>query len=97
MPLRSEELESRPVLLRTLTQALPEICQPILFPSATLLDITPKGYFQGRHPKGCSVCNKSFLRAAPSAYGGSQARGLIGAGAAGLHHSHSNEGSEPRL
>ena len=36
-------------------------------------------------------------RAAPAAYGGSQARGLIGAVAAGLPHSHSNEGSEPCL
>ena len=32
--------------------------------------------------------------AAPAAYGGSQARGPIGAAAAGLHHSHSNAGSE---
>ena len=31
------------------------------------------------------------------AYGGSQAGGLIGAVAAGLHHSHSNVGSEPCL
>ena len=31
-----------------------------------------------------------FFRAAPTAYGGSQARGPIGAMAAGLHHSHSN-------
>ena len=31
------------------------------------------------------------------AYGGSQAGGRIGAVAAGLHHSHSNVGSEPRL
>ena len=31
------------------------------------------------------------------AYGGSQSRGLIGAVAAGLHQSHSNGGSEPRL
>ena len=31
------------------------------------------------------------------AYAGSQARGLIGAVAAGLHHSHGNEGSEPCL
>ena len=31
------------------------------------------------------------------AYGGSQARGLIGAVAAGLRQSHSNVGSEPRL
>jgi len=35
--------------------------------------------------------------AAPVAYGGSQARGLIGAVAAGLHQSHNNAGSEPRL
>ena len=35
--------------------------------------------------------------AASEAYGGSQARGLIGAVAAGLHQSHSNLGSEPRL
>ena len=38
-----------------------------------------------------------IFRAAPAAYGGSQARGLIGAVAAGLHHSHSNMGSEPHL
>ena len=31
-----------------------------------------------------------FLWAAPAAYGGSQARGRIGAVAAGLYHSHSN-------
>ena len=37
----------------------------------------------------------SFLlfRAAPGAYGGSQARGIIGATSAGLHHSHSKAGS----
>ena len=35
-------------------------------------------------------------RAAPTAYGGSQARGPIGAEAAGLQR-HSNTGSEPRL
>ena len=38
-----------------------------------------------------------LFMAAPKAYGGSQARGLIGAIAAGLHHSHSNSGSEPSL
>ena len=36
-----------------------------------------------------------IFRAAPAAYGGSQARGQIRAAAAGLHHSHSNAGSEP--
>ena len=38
-----------------------------------------------------------FSRATPVAYGDSQARGLIGAVAAGLYHSHSNTGSEPSL
>ena len=37
------------------------------------------------------------FRAVPMAYGGSQARGLTGAVAAGLCHSHSNAGSEPQL
>ena len=35
--------------------------------------------------------------ATPAAYGGSQVRGLIGALAAGLHHSHSNATSKPSL
>ena len=39
----------------------------------------------------------SLFRAAPTAYGGSQDRGRSGAVAAGLHHSHSNAGSEPHL
>ena len=42
-------------------------------------------------------CLFAFSRATPSAYGGSQARGLITAVAAGLCQSHSNAGSEPRL
>ena len=36
----------------------------------------------------------SLFRATPLAYGGSQIRGQIEATAAGLHHSHSNMGSE---
>ena len=36
----------------------------------------------------------AFSRTAPAAYGGSQARGLIGAVATGLHQSHSNVGSK---
>ena len=35
----------------------------------------------------------AFSRATPVAYGGSKARGLIGAVAAGLRQSHSNTGS----
>ena len=38
-----------------------------------------------------------LFRATPAAYGGSQARGLIGAVAAGLCQSHSNTGSKLRL
>ena len=38
-----------------------------------------------------------LFTAAPMAYGSSQARGQTGAAAAGLCHSHSNRGSEPRL
>ena len=46
------------------------------------------------------IFKRPFLfKAAPMAYGGSQARGLIGAVAASLRHSHShsNTGSEPHL
>ena len=42
-------------------------------------------------------CLFAISWAAPVAYGGSQARGLIGAVAACLHQSHSNAGSKPRL
>uniref|UniRef100_A0A8D2BNR0 Heparan-alpha-glucosaminide N-acetyltransferase n=1 Tax=Sus scrofa TaxID=9823 RepID=A0A8D2BNR0_PIG len=38
-----------------------------------------------------------LFRATPATYGSSQARGQIRAAAAGLHHSHSNTGSEPDL
>ena len=38
-----------------------------------------------------------FFRPALAAHGGSQARGRIAAIVAGLCHSHSNSGSEPRL
>ena len=38
-----------------------------------------------------------LFRATIAAYGSSQARGPIGAVAAGLRHSHSNVGSEPHL
>ena len=38
-----------------------------------------------------------FFRAAPVAFGGSQARGQIAASAAGLCHGHSNARSEPHL
>ena len=37
------------------------------------------------------------FRVTCAAYGGSQARGQVRAASAGLHYSHSNAGSEPRL
>ena len=42
-------------------------------------------------------CLLAISRAAPVAYGGSQARGPIGAIATGLHQSHRNARSEPHL
>ena len=47
----------------------------------------------GQSPEDLFVC---LFRAAPAARGGSQARGRIGAVAAGLHHSHSHTGSLTR-
>ena len=41
------------------------------------------------------ICLFAFSRAFPAAYGGSQARGLIGAVATSLHHSHNNARSKP--
>ena len=38
-----------------------------------------------------------LFRATPAAYGGSQARGRIGAVASSLRHSHSNARSEPHV
>ena len=38
-----------------------------------------------------------LFRAVPTAYGGSLARGRIGAVAASLHHSHGNAGSKLHL
>ena len=38
-----------------------------------------------------------FFRATPMAYEGSQASGPMGTVATGLHHNHSNVGSEPHL
>ena len=43
------------------------------------------------------ICLVAFSRAAPEAYGGFQARVLIGAVATGLHQSHISAGSKPCL
>ena len=63
-----------------------------------------KNFFFKKNKYGLRFCTNTFylkkfffvfFRAAPGAYGGSQARGQIGAAAAS--HSHSNTGSKPRL
>ena len=51
--------------------------------------------FISQMPSNSSILVFLSLRAIPMAYGGSQARGRIGAVAAILHHSHSNARSEP--
>ena len=56
-----------------------------------------KIFFQELKFKKISFCLFVFPRAAPTAYGDSQAKGLIRPVAAGLHHSHSDAGSELRL
>ena len=54
-----------------------------------------------RHQKTNYNSPKYFIfflfRATPTVCGGSQARGLIGSTAAGLHHSHSNIRSKPHM
>ena len=59
------------------------------------------GRFPFVHPSPAFICRififLSFFRAAPVAYGGSQARGLVGAVAACLCHRHSNARSDLHL
>ena len=62
-----------------------------------ITDFTNKHWYRKPCFFCCCCCLFAFSRAAPSAYGGSQARGRIGAVAAGLRQSHSNAGSEPHL
>ena len=62
-------------------------------------------HFQSIHHQPCQLFVPSiflflfffFLFLGPHAYGGSQARGPVGAVATSLQHSHSNAGSEPCL
>ena len=49
---------------------------------------------QGTAQWVCVCVFSGLFRVAPATYGGSQARGRIGATATGLYHSHSNAGSE---
>ena len=67
-----------------------EILTPHLAPAQLLRDVLFLGFF-------VFLSFFVFSRAVPMAYGGSQARGLIGAVPASLGQSHSNMGSKLRL
>jgi len=77
----------------------------ILNPLCQARDRTSVPVLPRCHPSCCTTAGTPvflflvflpFLGPLPAAYEGSQARGWIGAVAAGLHQSHSNLGSEPR-
>ena len=70
------------------------------------VELSPHGYQSGLLPLSHNGNSKIYplfflggglFRATPVSHGGSQARGLIGAVAAGLYHGHSNMGSKPHL
>ena len=66
------------------------------------MSICPKAIYRLVQSLSRFQCHLFFglfclFRATPVAYGGSQARGRIGAIAGGLHYSHSNAGSKPFL
>ena len=69
-----------------------------LFPAAQGWNIGSSKISNQRNAYPCWICFVLFclFRATP-VYGGSQARGLIGAVASSPHHSHSNPRSEPPL
>ena len=82
-------------LFQPYTQAFkPRICDQVVFWSKYM-----KNRCKNLNGILLFVCFVFFAisRAAPAAYGGPQARGLIGAVPAGLHHSHSSVGSKLRL
>ena len=79
-------------------------------PTLSCTHFHPRPLIQWTHTHKCTTLSQLFMdtntlmclffffclfRAAPTAYGGSQAGGWIGATAAGLHHSHSNTRSKP--
>ena len=71
----------------------------LILPQGTLtMPLEPKGRLLGGHAMtGGFFFFFCLFRAAPTAYGGSQARGQVRSTAAGLHHSHSNAGSKLHL
>ena len=71
-------------------------------PNVSFFNAIYKGSHSAEFKKYDSTCSEdsgaySYFLLFRAAYGGSQARGRIGATAASLHHIHSNIGSEPHL
>ena len=56
-----------------------------------------ESFFKRSASKYIKINELCIFKAAHAAYGGSQARGRVGAAAASLHHSHSHAGSRPCL
>ena len=90
------------VQIRWPSMTFPKWAQSLAFPSHLPLN-TITNHLSGRRIwffwffGFLFFCLFCLFRAAPTAYGGSQARGQIRAAAAGLHQSQSNAASEPRL
>ena len=77
------------------------MCVTVTWPSQNQCWVPPSQGLEGFLKPALIQCTVDFFvflfRAAPVAYGCSQARGPIGTVASGLCHSHSNLGSMPRL
>ena len=76
-------------------------CFPFMVPSSLQASAAMET-MNGPFPPGRPVCWRNFFffclfRTTHTSYGHSQARGPIGASAAGLHHRHSNAGSKLHL
>ena len=84
--------------LRIYFVTLKHFCKPA-FEKKNSVIFSSQLYFPsgGRHTIVISSSSSLLFGAAPVAYGSSQAKGQIWATAFGLHHSHSNLGSQPHL
>ena len=78
---------------------LSQMFSPSLWLACLLIHLSRANIFKFNEVQLISFLFLFFFlfRAAPEAYGGSQARGQIRAAAADLHHSHSNARSKPCL
>ena len=84
--------ESEPQL-----QPMRQMCNTGSFNTHPRIESAPPQQPQGLHSDSFFFFSFFLFRAASVAYGSSQVKGLTGATAAGLYHSHSNTGPEPHL